>query len=101
MSDVVTALIPTSVKLEPRLKARLKKLGKQKRRTVHWLMKDAIRRYIAVEEEAIYLRNETLERWNEAEQGQTIHHGTISDWLDSWGNKKEKSQPKCNKKRDN
>lgn len=98
MTHTTAAIIPTSVKLDSKLKARLKKLGKQKHRTVHWLMKDAIRRYIAVEEEAVNLRKETLDRWEDVDQEKTVNHKAVSAWLASWGTTKEKPRPACGKK---
>ncbi len=38
------------VKLDKETRARLKKLGDAKQRSAHWLMKDAISRYLDAEE---------------------------------------------------
>ena len=42
--------VTTSVKLSPRLKARLKKLAAGQRRTTHWVMREAITQYVSREE---------------------------------------------------
>jgi predicted transcriptional regulator len=88
---------PTGVKLEPSLKTRLKKLGKAKHRTTHWLMKEAIAQYIEREEEAEQLKKDTLLRWQEAEQNKIVSHHKVADWLDTWGRAHEKERPECEK----
>ena len=40
-----------AVKLEANLRDRLKALGVAKQRSTHWLMKEAIGRYVEIEEE--------------------------------------------------
>jgi len=42
----------TSIKLDDDLKARLKRLSHDRRRTVHWLMREAIEQYVEREEKA-------------------------------------------------
>ena len=42
----------TSVKLDDALKARLQRLAKDRRRTAHWLMREAIEQYVEREEKA-------------------------------------------------
>ena len=39
-------------------------------------------------------RQEALERWEAYEKtGNTIEHNTMTNWLESWGDDKEKSCP--------
>jgi predicted transcriptional regulator len=45
------AATTTSIKLDDALKARLQKLGAAQRRSVHWLMREAIAEYVAREEQ--------------------------------------------------
>lgn len=90
-----TVVHPTGVKLEPPLKAKLVKLSKLKHRTTHWLMKEAIRKYVEEEERAEKLKQETLARWQEAEQNQVVSNDEVMAWLDTWGTEKEKGRPPC------
>jgi hypothetical protein len=46
----MSASTTTSIKLDDDLKARLKALAATRRRTVHWLMREAIAEYVAREE---------------------------------------------------
>jgi len=86
---------PTGVKLDLKTKKRLQKLGKMKRRTPHWLMKEAISQYIEREEQAEQLKQETLAHWEEVAQGKTVKHADVLNWLKTWGNADEIGRPKC------
>jgi predicted transcriptional regulator len=86
---------PTGVKLDPTIKVRLKKLGKLKHRTIHWLMKEAILQYLAHEERAEKLKKETLARWQEAEQNRVVSNKSVMTWLDTWGTDHEVGRPSC------
>ncbi len=83
------------VKLDPNIKERLDRLGEAKNRSPHWLMKDAILRYLEEEELNEQLKQETLARWQEAESGKTVSHKAVSRWLDTWGTETESKRPPC------
>ena len=57
------AVATIGVKLDEKTRERLKKLGEAKQRSTHWLMKDAITRYLASEERYELERAEDLARW--------------------------------------
>ncbi len=83
------------VKLENDIKERLDRLADSKHRSPHWLMKDAITRYLDEEEYNEQLKQETLSRWQEAESGKIVGHQAVSDWLDTWGTDSEQKRPLC------
>ena len=84
----------TGIKLDSRIRTRLKALSRLKQRSQHWLMKEAIERYLDQEEDAERLRRETLERWERyAATGEYISSGAIKTWLESWGTEKEAQCP--------
>ncbi len=89
------SLHPTGVKLEPSIKLRLNKLGESKQRSIHWLMKEAINQYLAHEEQAEQLKQETLTRWQEAEQNKVVSNESVMAWLDTWETDSEVERPKC------
>jgi predicted transcriptional regulator len=91
------AIHPTGVKLDAGIKTRLKKLSGLKRRTMHWIMKEAITQYLDHEEQAEKLKQETLARWEEAEQNNVVAHKPVMAWLDTWGTDNETKRPPCNK----
>jgi predicted transcriptional regulator len=74
-----------SVKLKPEIKEKLMHLSKVKDRSPHWIMNKAITAYVEVEDRNEQLRQETLERWKEIEQGHVVDHEKVSKWLNSWG----------------
>ncbi len=89
--------IPKVVKLDSDIRDRLERLGKAKHRSPHWLMKEAIARYLDQEEYYEELNRQTLARWEEAEQGKVVSHQAVVDWLDTWGEKKKIKRPSCGK----
>lgn len=71
------------VKLDAETRARLKKLGEMKNRSPHWLMKEAIRRYIEIEERYEQEKAEDLARYQEyLDTGTHITHTDMMAWLD-------------------
>ncbi|MGA2402193.1 MAG: ribbon-helix-helix domain-containing protein, partial [Syntrophobacteraceae bacterium] len=50
-------------KLDDKTYGRLKALSEARKRSPHWLMKEAIRQFLDLEEEAEHIRQDTLERW--------------------------------------
>lgn len=89
--------VPKVVKLDSEIRDRLERLGEVKHRSVHWLMKEAITRYLEQEEYSEQLNRETLARWQEAEQGKVVNHQAMSKWLDTWGTNEESDRPPCGK----
>ena len=71
------------VKLDAETRARLRKLGEAKHRSPHWLMKEAIRRYLEVEERYEQEKAEDLARYQEyLDTGTHITHTDMMAWLD-------------------
>ena len=87
--------IPKVVKLDPDVKERLDQLGKLKHRSAHWLMKEAITRYVEQEEYNEQLKQDTLTRWEEAENGKVVSQKAVAKWLDTWGTDDEDDPPPC------
>ena len=89
---------PMAVKLDPGIRERLQKLAETKRRSPHWLMKEALKEYVEKEEHAEKLRQETLERWEAYEaSGGHVSNEAVMNWLDTWGNENETERPPCEK----
>lgn len=69
------AATTVGVKLDGETRTRLKKLGDARQRSTHWLMKEAIARYLETEERYELERAEDLARWRRyAETGVAIPH---------------------------
>lgn len=87
--------VPKVVKLDPNTKERLERLGKIKHRSPHWLMKEAIDRYLEQEESTEQLKQETIARWQEAESGKVVSHQAVLSWFETWGTEEESDRPPC------
>ena len=69
------AATTVGVKLDGETRARLKKLGDARQRSTHWLMKEAIARYLEAEERYELERVEDLARWRRyVETGVAVPH---------------------------
>jgi predicted transcriptional regulator len=83
-----------AVKLDDKDYDRLKLLGEVRKRSPHWLMREAIRQFLEREEEAEQIRRETLERWTQFEAtGETVNHEMVATWLETWGSASETKCP--------
>ncbi|GFO54160.1 CopG family transcriptional regulator [Geomonas sp. Red276] len=88
-------LKPMGVKLPLSERERLKKLSLQKKRSAHWLAKEAISQYLDREEAAERFKQETLDRWEEYRTtGKSVSNDAVMEWIDTWGTDDEKEAPK-------
>ena len=71
----------TSIKLDAETKDRLQRLADVRRRSAHWLMRDAIAQYVEREERRERLRQDALAAW--AGYQETGWHVT-QDEADAW-----------------
>lgn len=88
----------TSIKLDDDLKGRIQHLAVARRRTSHWIMREAIAQYVDREEKREAFRLETLKAWDEFQA--TGLHATAEEvdrWLESWGTENELPAPACRK----
>jgi len=71
------------VKLDEETRDRLKKLGEARQRSAHWLMKEAITRYLDAEEHYEQEKVEDEARWQHyLDTGEHIAHEDLVAWLD-------------------
>jgi len=71
------------VKLDRETRDRLQKLGKARNRSSHWLMREAVRRYLEVEERYEQEKAEDQARYQAyLETGHHISHEDMLAWLD-------------------
>ena len=89
-----TPIKPITIKLPEQDRERLKKIGEAKKRSVHWLAKEAITQFIEREEAAERFHQETLAAWEEYRQtGRSVPNDAVLEWLDSWGTDDERKAP--------
>ena len=87
---------PTSIKLDDDLKGRVEQLAEARRRSSHWIMREAIAQYVEREEARERFRQETVQAWEEFQA--TGLHATaeeVEKWLSSWGTEDELPAPEC------
>lgn len=84
----------TSVKLDAELKDRLGRLAEARRRSPHWMMREAIRQYVEREEARETFRKEALDSWREyRETGRHLTLDETAAWLNTWGSEDETQAP--------
>ncbi|WP_439531979.1 CopG family ribbon-helix-helix protein [Marinobacter adhaerens] len=89
---------PTSIKLDDDMKGRVQHLADTRRRSAHWLMREAIEQYVEREERRESFRRDTLKAWEDYQA--TGLHATadeVEKWLASWGTDNEVPAPTCHK----
>jgi len=85
---------PMGIKLPLAERERLKKLAEKKKRSSHWLAKEAISQNLDREEAAERFRQETVDRWEEYRaNGKAVLNDDVMEWLDSWGTDHEHEAP--------
>jgi predicted transcriptional regulator len=76
----MAATTTTSIKLDDALKARLQKLGAARRRSVHWLMREAIAEYVAREEQGA----QSARSDHQTVKGQTVDARARTEEAHAW-----------------
>lgn len=84
-----------AVKLPQQDRERLQKLGITKKRSAHWLAKEAISQFLDREEAAEQFKQESVSRWEDySRTGKSVPHDAVMKWLESWGSGNELEAPK-------
>jgi len=72
----------TSLKLDSGIKTRLLRLAETRRRSAHWLMREAIEQYVEREERRERLRHDALTAWTEYQAtGQHVTEDEADAWI--------------------
>ncbi len=72
----------TSIKLDPQMKDRVQALALSRKRTAHWLMKEAIEQYVAREEKRAAFRRDAEAAWEDYQKTGLHLTGEEADaWL--------------------
>jgi predicted transcriptional regulator len=86
----------TSLKLDVAVKKRVQRLAAARRRSPHWLMREAIKEYVEREEKREQLRQDALAAWSHYQT--TGLHFTAEEadtWLTKLEAGKDAVPPKC------
>jgi predicted transcriptional regulator len=72
----------TSLKLDPAIRLRLQRLADARRRTAHWLMREAIDQYLEREEGREQIQRDALAAWTDYQAtGQHVTAEEADAWL--------------------
>jgi predicted transcriptional regulator len=83
------------IKLDDQIRTRLKRLGEQRERSPHWLMRTAIVEYLDREERYEQERQEDMARWERYQlTGDAVPHKAVAKWLSETAKGKSRSCPK-------
>jgi predicted transcriptional regulator len=86
----------TSIKIDDDLKARVQHLAGLRRRTAHWIMREAIEQYVKREEARENFKQEALASWAAyQETGRHLTGQEVRAWLNTWGTDDDKAVPEC------
>lgn len=86
----------TSVKLDDDTRARLQRLAETRRRSAHWVMREAIEQYLSREEAREDFKQEALASWAAyQETGLHLSGEETRTWLRTWGTEGETDEPRC------
>lgn len=86
----------TSVKLDEELKERVQELANLRRRSAHWIMREAIQQYVEREEASESFRQEALASWSSyQETGRHLTGQEVREWLNTWSADTDQSVPDC------
>jgi predicted transcriptional regulator len=92
----MAVLSTTSLKLDSVTKERVNRLASARRRSPHWLMREAVEQYVEREEKREQLRQDALAAWEEYQT--TGLHVTAKDadaWMAKLAAGKRAQIPKC------
>jgi len=87
-----------TVRLDAPLRERIRTAAESRKRTSHWMIKEAVREYVDREEKREAFRAAALQAW--ADYDATGLHVTGDEmiaWVESWGTDAESEPPECHK----
>jgi len=93
---MVAATQPVAVKLDGDTRARIKHLADTRSRSMHWIMREAIRQYVDREEKREAFRQDAVIAWNEYElTGIHVTQEEADAWLGDLEAGRDVEPPKC------
>ena len=86
----------TSIKLDDELKGRVQHLAEARRRTSHWIMREAIAQYVEREEKREAFKQDALRAWEDYQRtGLHLTLEEVDDWLAKLEAGEDAEPPKC------
>jgi predicted transcriptional regulator len=86
----------TPLKISDKLKSRVQRLARIRQRSAHWIMNEAIARYVEREEARESFNKAALASWTAyQETGRHLTGPEVRAWLNTWGTESEAALPEC------
>ncbi|MFT3791444.1 MAG: CopG family ribbon-helix-helix protein [Rudaea sp.] len=86
----------TSLKLDETLKGRVQHLASVRRRSAHWIMREAIQQYVEREERRESFKRDALRAWDHYQaSGRHVTAEDADAWLVKLENGEDADPPKC------
>ena len=86
----------TSLKLDEALKSRVQHLADARRRSAHWIMREAIQQYVEREEGREALKRDALQAWEQYQAtGRHLAEDEADAWLARLENGEDADMPEC------
>jgi predicted transcriptional regulator len=93
---LVATLSTTSLKLDRSVKERVQRIASARRRTPHWIMREAVEQYVEREEKREQLRRDALAAWADYQAtGLHLTSEEADEWLSKLEAGKRAPVPKC------
>ena len=87
----------TTVRLQPEVESGLEAMAGKLHRSKNWLVNQAIREFVARQEQEQARWSETLTAMGSVAQGKVVSGQAVHAWLESWGSPNELPPPKVGK----
>ncbi len=88
----------TSLKLDPTMKERIQRLAEARRRTSHWIMREAIDEYVSREEKRQSFLQDAQTAWEDYQRtGLHLTAKEVDAWFDKLEAGKKVAAPKCHR----
>jgi predicted transcriptional regulator len=92
----LAATSTTSVKLDDTTRERVRKLASARRRSAHWLMREAIEQYVEREEKREAFKRDALAAWQEYQStGKYVTAAEAEAWLTRLEKGEDADIPAC------
>jgi predicted transcriptional regulator len=86
----------TSVKLDDGMKGRVQHLAESRKRTSHWIIREAISQYVEREEKREAFRQDCIRAWDAyQETGLHVTHAEADAWLAQLAAGDDQEPPEC------
>ena len=88
----------TSIKLELSIKERVQRLASARRRTAHWILREAVEQYVEREERREQLKEDARAAWEHYQTtGLHVSAGEADAWLAKLEAGEDAAAPPCHK----